>query len=157
MTIASDKQIAYINKLIDTHVVDESYISRIQDWIDNDPTKITRTLASFIIDTLKATPYKNPNAIKAVPASGYYTFNDKVYKVQVSPNSGYSYAKVFDPETGWSYASGVIYKLANATHLTLDQAKKYGKLYGCCVICGRTLTDEGSIEAGIGPICAGKI
>lgn len=36
----------------------------------------------------------------------------------------------------------------------LEQAKLYGKRTGTCCVCGRTLTDEGSVEAGIGPICA---
>lgn len=33
---------------------------------------------------------------------------------------------------------------------------KYGSLYGICCVCGRTLTDESSIAAGIGPICSQK-
>lgn len=38
----------------------------------------------------------------------------------------------------------------------LQTAMKYGKLSGRCCSCGRELTNDGSIEAGIGPICAGK-
>lgn len=33
-------------------------------------------------------------------------------------------------------------------------AEAYGKRTGQCCICGRELTNEGSIDAGIGPICA---
>jgi hypothetical protein len=33
-------------------------------------------------------------------------------------------------------------------------AKAFGKAWSCCCVCGRTLTNDGSIEAGIGPICA---
>ncbi len=52
----------------------------------------------------------------------------------------------------------MIYKLkTSGQELTLELAKEYGKLYGQCMICGRTLTNEDSIEAGIGPICAGKL
>jgi hypothetical protein len=40
--------------------------------------------------------------------------------------------------------------------MTLDQAKAFGALYGACCNCGKTLTDERSIEAGIGPVCARK-
>jgi len=40
--------------------------------------------------------------------------------------------------------------------MTVDEAARYGRLYGRCMVCGRTLTDEGSIERGIGPICASK-
>ncbi|MGD9613821.1 MAG: DUF6011 domain-containing protein [Alphaproteobacteria bacterium] len=35
-------------------------------------------------------------------------------------------------------------------------AIRYGQRTGKCSCCGRMLTAEGSIEAGIGPICAGK-
>lgn len=35
-------------------------------------------------------------------------------------------------------------------------AVAYGKSFGKCSCCGRQLTDPASIEAGIGPICAGK-
>lgn len=38
----------------------------------------------------------------------------------------------------------------------LAAAKKFGKLSGRCCSCGRELTNDGSIEAGIGPICAGR-
>lgn len=38
----------------------------------------------------------------------------------------------------------------------LVAAVKYGKLSGRCCSCGRDLTNEGSIEAGIGPVCAAK-
>jgi hypothetical protein len=38
----------------------------------------------------------------------------------------------------------------------LAAAMKYGKLSGRCCSCGRDLTDEGSIERGIGPVCAEK-
>lgn len=40
--------------------------------------------------------------------------------------------------------------------MTLDEAKEYGKVTGTCCQCGRLLTNEESIAAGIGPICATK-
>jgi hypothetical protein len=40
--------------------------------------------------------------------------------------------------------------------LSLEEAQEYGRLYGLCVRCGRTLTDEESIARGIGPDCAAK-
>lgn len=35
--------------------------------------------------------------------------------------------------------------------------REIGLLTGSCCICGRTLTNEESINGGIGPICAGKL
>jgi hypothetical protein len=45
---------------------------------------------------------------------------------------------------------------AEARALTLEEAQKFGKIYGFCGRCGRTLTDDDSIAAGIGPVCAGR-
>ena len=39
----------------------------------------------------------------------------------------------------------------------LEAAKAAGRASGRCSCCGRDLTDEGSIEMGIGPICLSKI
>ena len=36
----------------------------------------------------------------------------------------------------------------------LNAAIAYGKKYGKCSVCGRTLTDEDSVGRGIGPVCA---
>ena len=36
------------------------------------------------------------------------------------------------------------------------QARLFGQVTGVCCCCGRELTDKHSIEAGIGPICAGN-
>lgn len=41
--------------------------------------------------------------------------------------------------------------------MSLEDAKAFGAIYGVCCQCGATLTAEASIEAGIGPVCAGKI
>ena len=37
--------------------------------------------------------------------------------------------------------------------MTLEEARKYGAVYGVCCCCSRTLTDELSIYLGIGPVC----
>ncbi len=38
----------------------------------------------------------------------------------------------------------------------LETAMKYGRATGNCCLCNRKLTDPVSVEAGIGPICAGN-
>lgn len=38
----------------------------------------------------------------------------------------------------------------------LESMKAYGRRTGTCCMCGRELTNKESIEAGIGPICAGN-
>jgi hypothetical protein len=159
---ASEKQIAFIAKLINDKDIAKTSgktnvsITYISDLIVTDqPHLITKVMASDIIDQLKALPYKTGSKAKAqAPAPGYYTLDNKVYKVVKSPNTGNSYAKVFT-DNGWEYAAGMATKVSEP--LTLEAAKEFGHIYGACVICGRTLTDEESIAAGIGPICAGKM
>jgi len=56
----------------------------------------------------------------------------------------------------FEYASGAMRWLDGAWKMSLEEAKKFGALYGTCCVCGRTLTDEKSIAAGIGPVCAEK-
>ncbi len=60
-----------------------------------------------------------------------------------------------DPN-GWEfqYAQGAINKIKPEDKMSLEEAKEFGHLYGVCCVCGRTLTNESSIEAGIGPRAA---
>lgn len=105
--------------------------------------------------------------------AGMYRMDGTIYKVQKAVHgSGYLYAKKlvkteqtfdmqrgFKGKDGWAfeYAPGIIYKLRPEHRMTLEEAKEFGALYGTCCVCGRTLTRESSIEAGIGPVCAGKV
>lgn len=107
------------------------------------------------------------------PPEGIHLLDGVIYKVQVAVHgSGQLYAKVLtEPSYGTDYQAGVydskwtfeylgrkgaFWKLSESTLMTLEQAKEFGKLYGMCCVCGATLTDERSIEAGIGPVCAGR-
>lgn len=88
---------------------------------------------------------------------------DEVFKVQVAHHgSGGLYAKRLVLPAGgvergaWTFERGLIAKLDPAWKLTLEQAQAWGRLYGYCCRCAAILTDETSIERGLGPICAGK-
>jgi hypothetical protein len=39
----------------------------------------------------------------------------------------------------------------------LEIAKEYGKRTGICCVCGAELTNEESVQLGIGPICGGRM
>jgi hypothetical protein len=82
-----------------------------------------------------------------------------VFKVQRAVHgSGSLYAKVLDVSTErFEYAPGAIRRLTLADKMTRQQAEEFGKLYGICCVCSRTLTNEDSIERGIGPVCAGRV
>lgn len=90
---------------------------------------------------------------------GIYSNAIGFFKVERG-QSGYLYAKKLvkgaNGKPKWSYedGKGAIFKLQPQTKITLDQAKQFGIATGVCIICGRTLTDQNSVKAGIGPICA---
>lgn len=113
---------------------------------------------------------EKPMAIAApqvlVDEDGIYRTDDgTIYKVQVAVHgSGRLYAKRLEithdsdgtAHGTFQYAAGAIHTLRADQRLTTEQAAAYGRLYGVCVACGATLTDEKSIERGLGPKCAGK-
>lgn len=153
---ASEKQIAFISKLVNDKDINSSASAQeIASQLNTNPDIITKAMASAFIDILKPLPYKNAKAKTQAPAPGYYTLDNKVYKVVKSPNTGNSYAKVLTDNNGWEYAAGFATKVS--IPLTLEKAKELGHIYGMCMICGRTLTDETSISQGVGPVCAGKL
>jgi hypothetical protein len=95
-----------------------------------------------------------------VTEDGMYVLGGTIYKIQWNLAHTNLYAKELVIHEGanatFEYAAGMIKNLHAEDKMTLEQAKEYGHLYGVCCKCGATLTDEKSIEAGIGPICAGK-
>jgi hypothetical protein len=107
----------------------------------------------------------------SVPAelpAGIYLLGEDIYKVQRAVHgSGRMYAKIFDLATGqFTMAPGAVRRLRPEQMIDRQQAVILGRrisrnqtfeLYGCCFICGRTLTDEESIELGIGPVCASRL
>lgn len=155
---ATEKQQAFLTKLINEKDWTASpAAARIQQVLSGE--KLNRKNASDLIDQmLKMTNNQKSAAKKAAVdvADGFYVLDGQVWKVQKSLSSNGKYAKKLTEDGSFLYVAGAVAKLANAEKLTLEKAKDLGKLYGMCVVCGRTLTDEKSIEAGIGPICAEK-
>jgi len=91
---------------------------------------------------------------------GMHKIGDRIFKVQVAVHgSGNLYAKelVRDGDR-WTfeYARGAMRSLSASSKMSLAEAKEFGALYGTCCVCGRTLTNETSIEEGIGPVCGGR-
>jgi hypothetical protein len=122
----------------------------------------TMQSASWLIEQLFATP--KPTAFapsNEKPADlGYYLVDETVYVVVESKTSGKHYAKrmsVIGARGRWEYAHGMVYHLAGAHRLTVEEARILGRSLGCCMICGATLTDPESVERGIGPICETRV
>lgn len=154
--------------------------AKIEAWFDKQWPAQKRV--SFDIDRLKAEGYngskfKRQNAETASALEkvdiedGFYQLPDgRVIKIlHAIHGSGYQYGKVFLPEnvgnpdeSNWGKIVGAPNLVRRgAVRIDTDEAKaaELGKLYGVCMVCGTTLTDDtvgGSIERGIGPVCLSK-
>lgn len=163
---ATMKQLSFIRKL----VTEKTEGLELSTWLDvlaqveNFELDYSKAQASRSIDILLSKP--RLNTVAAAPAAkpaeledGIYLLNGKVVKVvHAVHGSGNQYGKVLNTDTGsWDYTPGIVRRLTADDKLTLEKAKEYGQLYGMCMVCGRTLTDEVSIEQGIGPVCAGRL
>jgi hypothetical protein len=157
MATATLKQVDLITKLAAERVAPE--------WVKNlllvlKPNSTDIKAASRAISELFNAP-----RIAAIPPitarPGFYLLDGEVYRVKESQeNAGRFYAMrmVLEGNKGtWTYSRGVIQNLTPETRITVEQAAELGRRFGCCMICGRTLTDAKSVDAGIGPICEKKL
>lgn len=146
--------------------------------------KFDKMSASSVIEALLAAPEKpkpQPEVIDPVvydgdgnmsfaptgriatpdPApAGMHKFGGVIFEVKVGTTTGKPYARalVEDGNGGWhfEYVSGAVRNLSTDTLLSREEAEEFGRRTGTCCVCGRTLTNQDSIEAGIGPICSSK-
>lgn len=163
----TDKQIALFNKLC-TQIQGKPYTAGFGATVD-------RKAASAAIDAaLKLTheskraqtqpiqPIESPE----VPAGRYAIENDE---------GKLGFFQIDRPTEGrWSGYTFVKYQASDETYPVKNREQRerilskiaqdvksamlrYGREIGKCGHCGRTLTDEDSRAAGIGPVCAGKV
>lgn len=105
------------------------------------------------------------------PSAGMYRRpNGEILRVYLGQQSGRNLVKRLvdtgqphpeDPSINlhdWQYVGLAQTKLAtDAEQMSLAEAKEYGRMTGSCCRCGRRLDVPESVEAGIGPVCAGKV
>lgn len=174
-TAATEKQMDLIHRLIKEREtirlseVQQEYLVGVRDGT----TILTQSAASKVIDGLFDLPKKGVKRHFNVELeAGMYRKGGVVYKVQRAVHgSGNMYAKalVYFDENGYEakaagdgggwkfiYQQGAINMLSPEDMMSLEEAQEFGRIYGVCCRCGAMLTDENSIEAGIGPICATK-
>ena len=176
---ATDKQVTFILELLERHTgYSDDFGARLPKALA--AGAITKTKASEIIDWLTRRPYaeKTP-AVKIAsdgpigegfwitdPMSGEADSID-VWKVQQNLKKTGIYGKkliVTEKYDGtksgrFSYVKGSLGMMSklNPRPMTIEEAKKYGSLYGVCSRCGRGLTHEDSIERMLGPVCYGYL
>lgn len=98
--------------------------------------------------------------------SGMYKVGDTIYKVYKAVHgSGKMCAKELvviefedaEADVAFEYR-GLAERFVTATdRMSLEDAKKFGAIYGVCCVCATTLTDEKSIAEGIGPVCGKRV
>lgn len=126
-------------------------------------TYLTKAGASAKIDELLAMPKARP-AAPAELEDGVYVLDGEVFMVKHAIHgSGRQYASklMAAPEVGqageWVYQGAKpLAKLTAEMRLTREMAQAYGAVYGCCVRCGKALTDPESIARSVGSTCWGK-
>lgn len=138
---------------------------------------MTKVEAKQMLDMMQDLPdvpreQQAPGAAPEVEADGMYRNPEtgEIFKVQIAHHgSGKLYAKKLvkldEPTTvrgkeahfAFEMARGAIMTIKPEWQLTREDAKEFGDLYGCCMRCGTVLTDEASIERGMGPVCYDKM
>ena len=94
--------------------------------------------------------------LSAIQSGSYWTASGTIARVRKSHSTDRLYAEEFNIESmRFSYAKGLVYHLDK--RMTLDEAKAWGARLGHCCVCGAKLTDNRSVEAGIGPVCVKKL
>lgn len=135
-----------------------------QAWA-NMQSKVTKGKAKELIELAIKSKKSAPKRVEEAE-EGFYEIDGDVVKVQRGVTSGNLFAKrlVIDPELEkgfeWVYVRGLVAKVKGAQRLTRERAAQIGqelKLYGWCFKCGQRLTDEESMERGIGRICWEKM
>lgn len=169
---ASEAQINLVAKLIGERNLETYALAAPAKQVANGTRVIAKSSASTLINELLALPKLEQSApaasatsVPEVPEGRYAVEQDgtlKFFQVDRPTEgkwAGYTFVKV--------QASDDLYPLRNKTAreavLRLiaeagpEQASiRYGLELGVCGRCGRTLTDESSRAAGIGPVCAAK-
>lgn len=159
---ASDKAVEYMVVLW-LERSDKATAEQVRAWGQQQ----TRETVSAKIDWLKAQPKlaRLLGAYPDVPAGRYAVTGDEGHTVFVKvdrPTEGQYKGRTFVA----IQAGDDLHKAFGVTSLGLlrkivaDGPKaasiRYGRELGECGRCGRTLTDEASRAAGIGPVCASK-
>lgn len=161
--LATQKQFDFIKSLLTDKEIDPITANAVQACREQAQAgTFTAKQASGLIDVLKGMPRKQTPVADAELEAGMYRVGNDVYKVyRAVHGSGKMCAKILvvdaEAKTGRFEYKGLASRFVRADQrMTLDQAKEFGQIYGVCCKCGATLTDEDSIAAGIGPVCASK-
>ncbi len=162
---ASEKQIAFIRKLVGEKMLSGEDVDKILAGLDRLSTKG----ASATIEKLLALPTATPREIKTnfqVEAGVYVNSDGKTFRVYLGQQSGRLLAALaveYVDEDGHAKArfeyqgQADRYVTATSRKLTIEEAARFGKATGTCIVCARRLDVPESVDRGIGPVCYAKM
>lgn len=166
---ATRKQVDYIKDLIDTREVAGK--AKLKDTAEG----LSKSLASAWIERLKELPREKvqqeqgrsfktiesdvPEGRYAVTGEDGTTDFYRVDRPIEGKWAGYIFVKLQLSDdyqrVPFRNSQAVLDKIENAG--VKESMLRYGKELGHCGHCGKTLTNNESIELGIGPVCRGKM
>ena len=152
----SDKQRSFLTSLMaDTNLAESD--------INSNYSTISEAI-SALIEIKRSMPKK-----AVMLTEGMYKKDGELYKVATTRTSGqlvgYKWNLFATPEPtkrGLKYGEfeylgkAILNKLSPNDKLSIEEAKAIGVEFHYCCVCGIELTNQDSIDAGIGPICASK-
>lgn len=162
---ASDKQLGLIRKLLGEKAITPEDRAKVEAALDTLSTKG----ASATIDKLMALPKTTVPTPAIELAAGMYIDDTtgEMLRVYLGQQSGQllckKVVKVEAPAEGEREYDleyqGRADRFVTAAYrrMNLDEAKVWGKATGHCCVCARRLDVPESVDAGIGPKCAGRI
>lgn len=153
---ATEKQIAFLKKLAAERPMWADVENLHPDVIE----RMTKAQAkNKIDDALQISVERyNPTDIEA----GVYTNNTDTFRVYTGQQSGQMLAaRVIQHENGraeFEYVGKASRFITAAFRkLTIEEAARFGKATGTCIVCARRLDVPESVDRGIGPVCYSKM
>lgn len=157
---ATEKQITFLIKLLAEKIEDPAKALDAIKWVNEH--RMSKATASAKISEYMAMP-KVREAFSSTPEldEGMYRVDEDIFKVYFTRGDAERAPQLVTKqliEGHFEYTGKKPLSFITAEHrMSLDEAKAYGKVTGTCCVCSRKLTRESSIQAGIGPVCAGKV
>jgi hypothetical protein len=161
----SEKALSYLDKLLATK--EHTFTAAVTD-----PARTDAKVCSALIDALKEKAWKARETTPATTAAPLPEVPEAHYAVDGEDGETKFYRVDRPTEGKWAghtflkvQASDDYYPIKGAAARTIlakiaadpeAAALRYGREIGRCCRCNRTLTDEASRAAGIGPDCANK-
>ena len=153
---ATEKQTAFIKSLLEQRTV----ATEVKEYVEGQISvgTMTKQEASKRIEWLLAQPKaEKPKTTYIDPPEGMHKVEDKIFKVYRTRSGHIVASELREIGGAWGFeyqGKRGLKGLSEATRMPAEEAKAFGKTYGICVRCAAQLTDERSIFAGYGPVCA---